>query len=206
VQKLDVAVAVAGGLILVVALGGAVVFGGEPALLSWTLSFPTHDVAFAKQSGNPIGAGFTASFNVTTLNLTKIVWKAVFTPPSLLAQGESLLLHLQGPKNITQDATGTAAPGPAAGPIEVDATVNLTMAPATHTHAAASEGDAFAHALTFAKTNGTGVWTLTAKASTAGGAPVGLPAGGAQSWTVDLSGVATSFNVSIEQTPPTPGP
>lgn len=165
-QKLDAIVAATGAVVLVVAIAGAALYGGSSAMDTFQITFTTKEKDVEAQEGAATGAGFTATFNLTDLNITQVKVVVTFTGAAARVAAAPWTVQVDGPGSFDDEAQGslTGAPNPSAS-VTVEIPINVTGTPADHAYEASSLDAAQAHARTLSTTNGTGTWTITARAS-----------------------------------------
>lgn len=176
-EKMDIAIAAAGAVVLVLAIAGSALYGGTggSAVGPLSVTFPTSATELDSQPVSSQGSSSVpVTFTVTQANLTEITFTADVTDPSGAAP-PSLHLTATSPAGETFEADGTTL------------TVPLGSAPEATT--VASEGDLPAPA-----TNGTGEWTLQIDITSP--APLPIPYSGTASATVTSYAAAVSSDDS----------
>lgn len=171
-EKMDIAIAAAGAVVLVLAIAGSALYGGTGGSAAGPLSvtFPTTSAELEPQAVSSQGSSsVSVTFSVTQENLTEIVFSANVADPSGAA-APTLHLVATSPTGEVFEADGSSL------------SVPLSAAPAATTIGSASDLPAPA-------TNGTGDWTLQIDISSP--APLPIPYSGSAAATV------TSYAASV---------
>lgn len=176
-EKMDIAIAAAGAVVLVLAIAGSALYGGTggSAVGPLSVTFPTAATELEPEPVSAQGASSVpVTFSVTQANLTEITFTVDVSDPSG-AVPPSLHLTATSPTGETFEADGATL------------TVPIGSAPAATT--VASEGD-----LPPPATNGTGEWKLQIDISSP--APLPVPYSGTASATVTSYAAAVSSDES----------
>lgn len=178
-EKLDIAIAVAGAVVLVIAITGSAFYGGTSGGTPFAVTFPTSETDLAAQAFNVQGSGEAeATFEVAALNVTSVTFTAAASGPGA-AGGVTFRLTATAPDGRTFEADGATL------------TAQLAEPPAPTEVLAAS---ASAVPLPEPVANGTGTWTVLVQAS--GATPVLVP------FTVTVGGAAEHYAAAVASARP----
>ncbi len=180
---MDVAIAIAGAVVLVVAITGSALYGGTGSGggSTFSLTFPTSTADIDGKSEQVAGsAEVEFTFDVATQNLTSVSFTASAAAPG----GASPTAPQVTITAVAPDGTEFTGQGSS-----VEA--SMGAAPERQTVTAASEDAVETPA---PRTNGTGTWTVHVQVTSL--APVPVP------YTVTVTGTATSYEAKVERLAP----
>lgn len=171
-ERLDRIVAIAGGVILAIAVVGVALGGGGGAMAPYELRFDE-----ATESGEPIpltiapgGGAANATLQVPRANLTTLAVKA-YVNATLFPTGATARVVVRTPDGVEHEQEGTSGAGPQPlGFLGVTVDVPLATLPAPRQVQAASADDA-ARAAGPANATATGEWLVDVEYSPSGPVP-----------------------------------
>lgn len=194
-EKLDVAVAVLGTVILVVATVGAVLSETQAdALFALSVSTSETDLGEGSFPWDPTAQTFdeVVGFDVGDANVTLVRAVVSFTPTSVGPSAPEFAYHIElaspNGTSVVREASVPLTPSGAGAAVEIVVELALGPAPQNATVAASSSEEAAAAAR--GDPNATGAWKLTIQSARNAPAPT----------TVAWRAVATTFTVETRPT------
>jgi hypothetical protein len=172
VQKLDALVALAGAVVLAIAVTGAALSGGTLARSQFEVSYPTHAHGLAEPAKSPIPPRATYAFLLTEPNVVNVTAAVTFSSPAPFPPGVSAHVKLASPDGRSVEGDNAPTTGSSAFTVRVEMT-GLGSPPANGTLPGATPGDAARAAYAQNSTAAFGNWTV--EASYAAAAPVAPP-------------------------------